>query len=143
MGREGRVRAVPEEATKEVAATGEQPPRGPASPEFFFLLERIDRLDERLTREIKAGDEGLLKRMDRLDEKLTREIKAGDDRLAAEIRALDEKLPREIKAGDERLAGEINALDKKMDSLRFWAIGAVITLLAGFAATIATLLACP
>lgn len=39
---------MPEEATlKETAATNE-PPRGLVSQEFFFLLQRMDRMEERL-----------------------------------------------------------------------------------------------
>ncbi|MBE3582225.1 MAG: hypothetical protein IMW96_11450 [Thermoanaerobacteraceae bacterium] len=79
---------MPEEALKEVAATNE-PPNRLASPEFFFLLQRIDRLDEKLSREIKE----------------------------VEVR-----------------------LDAKLDTLRFWTIGAVITLIAGFAGVIIALL---
>lgn len=51
--------AVPEDVTKEIAATSE-PPGGRrtrmrlASEEFFFLLQRIDRLDEKLSGEIKS-----------------------------------------------------------------------------------------
>lgn len=50
---------MPEEVFKEVAPTSEQPAqestvRNLASPEFFFLLQRIDRLDEKLTDEIRA-----------------------------------------------------------------------------------------
>ncbi|WP_207707638.1 hypothetical protein [Desulfofundulus thermobenzoicus] len=56
--------AMPEETIKEIAATSEQspgsmPPRGLVSQEFFFLLQRIDRLDEKLSA-----------RMDKMDDKL-------------------------------------------------------------------------
>ncbi len=74
---------MPEEIARETAAGSEQPPRGLASPEFFFLLQRIDRLDEKLSA-----------RIDHLEEKLDREVKA----LSGEIRALDEKLSGEISA---------------------------------------------
>jgi len=104
------VSAVPEEALKETAATSE-PPNRLASPEFFFLLQRIDRLDEKLSREIKEVDLKLTARIDNLDEKLSREIKE------VEVR-----------------------LDAKLDTLRFWTIGAVITLIAGFAGVIIALL---
>lgn len=85
--------AMPEEASREMAATSEQPPgnespRHLVSQEFFFLLQRIDRLDEKLTG-----------RIDHVEEKL----------------------------------GE------RIDNLRFWAIGAVIAIIAGFAGTIVTL----
>ncbi|MGB9662834.1 MAG: hypothetical protein ACPL5F_12625 [Moorellaceae bacterium] len=102
--------AVPEEALKEAAATSE-PPNRLASPEFFFLLQRVDRLDEKLSREIKDVDLKLSARIDTLDEKLSREIKE------VEVR-----------------------LDAKLDTLRFWTIGAVITLIAGFAGVIIALL---
>lgn len=119
---------MPEEVAKEIAATGEPPPRSVASPEFFFLLQRIDRLDEKLTAEIRA-----------LEDRLMVQIRAGDEKLAAEMKAGDEKLAAEIRAGDEKLDQKIEALGDKLDSLRFWAIGAVITLIAGFVGTIITL----
>lgn len=98
--------AVPEEVAKEIAAANE-PPSRLASPEFFFLLQRIDRLDEKLS---------------------------------ARIDALDEKFSREIKEIDAKFSGEIKRLDSKLDAVKFWAIGAVITMIAGFAGTIITLL---
>lgn len=76
--------AMPEEALKEVAATNE-PPNRLASPEFFFLLQRIDRLDEKLSA-----------RIDRVEEKL--------------------------------------------DNVKLWAIGAVVTLIAGFTGVIIALM---
>ncbi len=57
------------------------PPRGLASPEFFFLLQRIDRLDEKLSGEIRA-----------LDEKLSGEMKTQEARLNERIDRLDDKL---------------------------------------------------
>lgn len=75
---------MPEEALKEVAATNE-PPNRLASPEFFFLLQRIDRLDEKLSA-----------RIDRVEEKL--------------------------------------------DNVKLWAIGAVVTLIAGFTGVIIALM---
>ena len=52
---------MPEDATKETAATNEPPSGGRwrlclASQEFFFLLQRIDRLEEKLSGEIKTLD---------------------------------------------------------------------------------------
>ncbi|MGI9951298.1 hypothetical protein V3F56_02960 [Moorellaceae bacterium AZ2] len=86
---------MPEEALKEVAATNE-PPNRLASPEFFFLLQRIDRLDEKLSA-----------RMDGLDQKLS---------------------------------ARIDKVEGKLENVRLWAIGAVITLIVGFAGIIITLL---
>ncbi|HAG08805.1 MAG TPA: hypothetical protein DCK87_04475 [Desulfotomaculum sp.] len=52
-----------EEAKKEATEF----PYRVASPEFFFLLQRIDRLDEKLSARIDQVDA----RIDRLDEKLS------------------------------------------------------------------------
>ena len=59
-----------EEAKKE---TVEFPYRV-ASPEFFFLLQRIDRLDEKLSARIDQVNEKLTKRIDQVDEKLSARI---------------------------------------------------------------------
>jgi len=156
---------MPEDSTKETAATSE-PPGGSrgrlrlASQEFFFLLQRIDRLDEKLTGEIKtiggelkSLDERVNARIDRLDEKLSEEIKAQgvridrlDEKLSGEIKAqgvridrLDEKLSGEIKAQGvriDRLDEKINALNEKINNkfnnLTFWAVGILVTIIAGF-----------
>ncbi len=55
-----------EEAKKEATEF----PYRVASPEFFFLLQRIDRLDEKLSARIDQVDV----RIDRLDEKLSARI---------------------------------------------------------------------
>ena len=55
-----------EEAKKEATEF----PYRVASPEFFFLLQRIDRLDEKLSARIDQVDT----RIDRLDEKLSARI---------------------------------------------------------------------
>ncbi|MGB9858887.1 MAG: hypothetical protein ACPLQP_02990 [Moorellaceae bacterium] len=108
---------VPEEALKEVAATNE-PPNRLASPEFFFLLQRVDRLDE----------------------KLSREIKEVDLKLSAKIDSLDEKLSGRIDGLDQKLSARIDKLDEKLENVKLWARGAVITLIAGFAGVIITML---
>ncbi len=109
--------AVPEDATKETAATSE-PPGGRrgrlrlASQEFFFLLQRIDRLDEKLTGEVKALDERVNARIDRLDEKLSGEIKTLDGKL----NTLNEKI------------------SNKFNNLTLWTVGILITIVIGFIA---------
>ncbi|BCV22009.1 hypothetical protein [Moorella sp. Hama-1] len=97
---------MPEESWREIAATNE-PPHTLASPEFFFLLQRIDRLDEKLTKEIRDGDQRSEERIDAVEQKLTQRI---------------------------------DKMDDKLNSIKFWAIGAVITIAVGFIGTIATLL---
>jgi len=96
--------AMPEEAIKETAATSEQPPgneppRHLVSQEFFFLLQRIDRLDEKFTERIDRVESKLTGRIDHVEEKLS----------------------------------------ERIDNLRFWVIGMLITVIAGFIGTIVTL----
>ncbi|OIQ61191.1 apolipoprotein A1/A4/E domain protein [Moorella thermoacetica] len=142
--------AMPEESLREIAATNE-PPHTLASPEFFFLLQRIDRLDEKLTREIRDGDQRseelitavdqkLTQRIDALEQKLTRHIEEVEQKLTQRIDAVEQKLTRRMDALEEKLGLRIDKQDDKLNSLKFWAIGAVITISVGFIGTIATLL---
>lgn len=168
MGKEGgeAVAAVPEEVVKEVAAAGEQPPgrQGLTSQEFFFLLQRIDRVDEKLSGEIKA----LSAEIKAVNDKLSSEIKAVNAALSSEIKTVNDKLSSEIKAVSTGLSSEIKAvaadnksledrltqeikavaaegrsledrLTGRMDSLRLWAIGLVAAVIVGFAGVIVTL----
>ena len=59
--------------------------------------------------------------------------------MSVEIESLSEKVNARIDRLDEKLAGEVKMMDGKLNSIRFWAIGAVVTLIAGFAGTIVTL----
>lgn len=81
----------------------------------------------------------LLQRMDRLDEKLTAEIRALGDRLTTDMKALDGKLTAEMKALDGKVTSELKHQDDKLSSIRFWAIGSVITMAAGFVGVIVAL----
>lgn len=65
--------AMPEDAIEETAAGGEQP-RGIASPEFFFLLQRMDRLDEKLSARIDQTEAKLSARIDQTETKLSARI---------------------------------------------------------------------
>ncbi|MEW8959733.1 hypothetical protein [Neomoorella humiferrea] len=164
--------AMPEESLREIAATNE-PPRTIASAEFFFLLQRIDRLDEKLTKEIRDGDQNseertsaveqkLSQRIDTVEQKLSHRIDAVEQKLSQRIEAVEQKLTQRIDAVEQKLSQRIDAveqkfsqridaienklnkridqLDDKLSNLRFWAIGAVITIAVGFIGTIATLL---
>jgi hypothetical protein len=104
----------------EVAATGTAGESGRrfASEEFFFLLQRIDRLDEKLTA-----------RTDSLEQKLT-----------ARIDGVEQKLTARIDGVEQKLTARIDGVEHKLDSLRAWAIGLLLTLLAGFAGVIVALL---
>lgn len=121
-----------EEVRRETATSGESP-RGLISPEFFFLLQRIDRLDEKFTGEINKLDE----KLNRLDEKLSREIKGEINKLDEKLNKVDEKLSGEIKGEIRRLEDKF---DKKMDGLKFWAISSIITVIVGFVGTIITVI---
>ncbi len=142
--------AMPEESLREIAATNE-PPRTMASAEFFFLLQRIDRLDEKLTKEIRDGDQNseerisaveqkLSQRIDAVEQKLSQRIEAVEQKLSQRIDAVEQKLSQRIDAIEDKLNKRIDQLDDKLSNLRFWAIGAVITIAVGFIGTIATLL---
>ncbi|HHW41306.1 MAG TPA: hypothetical protein GXX19_09190 [Syntrophomonadaceae bacterium] len=133
---------MPEDVTRETAATSE-PPGGSrgrlrlASQEFFFLLQRIDRLDEKLTGEIKTNagelkalEERVNARIDRLDEKLSGEIKAQGER----IDRLDEKLSGEIKTLDGKITSLNEKISNKFNNLTLWTVGILVTVVIGFLA---------
>lgn len=105
------------EAQVEVAAGGESGRRF-ASDEFFFLLQRIDRLDEKLTARIDAVDARLMGRID----------------------AVEAKLTARIDAVDAKLTARVDEVRRDLDGLRTWAIGLLFTMLAGFAGVIVALL---
>jgi len=109
------------EAQVEVAAGGESGRRF-ASDEFFFLVQRIDRLDEKLTARVDAVDAKLVGRIDAVEAKLATRIDGVEAKLAGRIDAVEQKLSRDI------------------DSLRAWAIGLLFTVLVGFGGVIVTLL---
>lgn len=117
---------MPEDATKETAATSE-PPGGSrwrlrlASQEFFFLLQRIDRLDEKLTGEVKT---------------IAGELKAVEERVNARIDRLDEKLSGEIKTLDGKLNTLNEKISNKFNNLTLWTVGILITIVVGFIAVL-------
>ncbi|HCJ79068.1 MAG TPA: hypothetical protein DHV84_03545, partial [Desulfotomaculum sp.] len=73
-----------EEAKKEATEF----PYRVASPEFFFLLQRIDRLDEKLSARIDQVDV----RIDRLDEKLSARIDQVEGKMSDRIDQVEGKL---------------------------------------------------
>lgn len=101
------------EAQVEAAAGGE-PGRRFASDEFFFLLQRVDRLDEKVTSRIDA--------------------------VMARIDAVDAKLTARVDAVDGKLAARIDEVRRDLDGLRTWAVGLLFTVLAGFSGVIVALL---
>jgi hypothetical protein len=92
---------VAEEARKE----GPQEfPYRVASPEFFFLLQRIDRLDEKLTAEIAS--------------------------LRQELKATEAGLRQEIKAAEAGLRSEVAAVWNSLGGTLRWVTGLVLAALA-------------
>lgn len=69
--------AVPEEFLKQAAAASEEKetPRPLASPEFFFLLQRMDRMEEKLNAKIDAVEEKLTARINGLEAKMQGTLK--------------------------------------------------------------------
>ena len=96
-----------EEAKKEATEF----PYRVASPEFFFLLQRIDRLDEKLSARIDQVDT----RIDRLDEKLSARIDQVDTR---------------IDRLDEKLSARIDQVEGKLKPLIWATLGIVLASLA-------------
>jgi hypothetical protein len=69
---------VSEETKKETVT---EFPYRVASPEFFFLLQRIDRLDEKLSAKIDQVDEKLSARIDQVEARLNAKIDQVEGRL--------------------------------------------------------------
>ncbi|GAB6273287.1 MAG: hypothetical protein STSR0004_01500 [Peptococcaceae bacterium] len=89
------VSTMSEEAKKDTVT---EFPYRVASPEFFFLLQRIDRLDEKLTVRIDEVDKKLTARIDEVDKKLTARIDEVDKKLTARIDQVQESLRQEFRA---------------------------------------------
>jgi len=106
----------------EVAATGGEPGRRFASDEFFYLLQRVDRLDEKLTARIDMVDA----RIDVADQKLTARI----DGVNARIDRLDEKLTSELREVQRGLNGTLR-----------WTIGLAVACFGVMAGVLAVLIA--
>jgi len=102
-----------EEARKEQTEQTDLP--RVASSEFFFLLQRLDRLDEKLSREIA-----------KLDEKLSREIARLDEKFSREIARLDEKFSREIADLRQEMNNNVNGLHVKIDNSARWVKGFIV-----------------
>lgn len=135
-----------EEAAKEAAATNE-PPGRLASPEFFFLLQRVDRLDEKASARMDGLDQKLSTRIEALDQKvslldqkLSARMEALDERLTKKIEDLDERLTRKIEDLGLKFGGEVKRLESRLDGLKSWTITLLITVIVGFGGTIAALL---
>ena len=62
-----------QEVLRETASTNESS-RGLISQEFFFLLQRMDRLDEKFSAEVKRMDDKFSSEIRRLEGKLDRKL---------------------------------------------------------------------
>jgi putative sterol carrier protein len=111
--------AMADEAIKEVAATRERY-RGTrlTSGEFFYLAERIDRLDEKMTAKIDSGNNALDAKLQSLDAKLT-----------GEIRALDAKLTGKIESEVKNLSDKFTTTQHWMIGLFVAAVGVIVAIL--------------
>ena len=116
-----------DEAIKEVAAAREKH-RGTrlASGEFFYLVERIDKLDEKMSNKIDT-------KIQDLDVKLTNRIDGLDSKLTGRIDGLDSKLTGRIDGLDSKLTG-------KFDTLQQWMIGLLVAVIVGAGAIVIALL---
>ncbi|MGB9792919.1 MAG: hypothetical protein ACPLTR_10155 [Thermacetogeniaceae bacterium] len=120
-----------EDAVRETAAGSET--RGVASPEFFFLLQRIDRLDEKLSARMEQTNV----RIDQLEAKLGARIdqtNARIDQINTRTDQLEAKLGAKIEQAETSLRQEISAFKSAV----WTAAGAII---AAFGVVVAVLLA--
>jgi chromosome segregation ATPase len=108
--------AVPEEKVLEVK---EQPGA------FFYLMSRIDSVDQKLSAKMDRLDE----KIDGVEQKLSVKIEAVEDNLLQEFKEEFKELRQEFKE-------EIGKLDEKIDTLRYWAIGILVVGFGGVVAAI-------
>lgn len=80
------------------------------TPEFMYLLQRVDRLDEKFTDRI----DNLSNRIDKLDEKFTSRIDALDEKFTSKITGLDGKLTGRIENLDEKFTNKIDVLRQEV-----------------------------
>ncbi|TDA67205.1 MAG: hypothetical protein D9V47_10885 [Clostridia bacterium] len=112
---------MPQEATKEIAVSGEQETITGSFDAFGYLLTRTDAMEAGLRKEIQA----------------TRtELKEEISGVRQEIGGVRQELKQEIS--DVRQ--EIGGVRQELRAVTRWAIGIFITLIAGFIAVIIPLL---
>ena len=109
-----RTSAMAEDALREVAATDEPSSvpgkHGVGSYELFFLLQRIDCLDEKMSNQNTSIESRLTNRIESLDGRVTGDIKA----VATDLKSLDEKLSRQIDNINNSLDNKIQNLDSNL-----------------------------
>lgn len=76
------------------------------TPEFMYLLQKVDRLDEKFTGRI----DNLSNRIDNLDEKFTSRINGLDEKFTGRI----DKLSNRIDNLDEKFTNKIDALRQEV-----------------------------
>ncbi|MDI6710476.1 MAG: hypothetical protein QME76_07290 [Bacillota bacterium] len=85
------------EARQETAASDERP--RVVSDEFFFLLQRTDRLEEKLEQRIDQVEAKLNQRIDQVEVKLSQRIDQVEAKISGRIDRLDEKLSGTLRWG--------------------------------------------
>lgn len=88
---------------------------------FFYLMNRIDSVDQKLSTKI-----------DRMDEKIDAKISGLEDKMNVKINDLEDKIDKMRQEFKE----EIGKLDEKIDTLRYWATGILVV---GFGGVIAAI----
>lgn len=126
--------AMPEESLREIAATNE-PHHTLASPEFFFLLQRIDKLDETLTKEVKDSDQKLAQEIKESNQKIESRI----DKLELRIDKIDGRIDK-VDGRMDKIENRFDKFDNKLTTLNYFAAGALFTLVTGFIGVIVALL---
>jgi len=68
------------------------------TPEFMFLLQRIDRVEEKLSTRINQVEEKLSTRINQVEEKLSARINQVEEKLSARINQVEENLKQDNRA---------------------------------------------
>lgn len=107
------------EARQETAASDERP--RVVSDEFFFLLQRTDRLEGKLEQRIDQAEAKLSRRIDQVEQRID-QVEA---KLSQRIDQVEGKLEQRI----DQVNARIDRLDEKLSGTLRWGIGLVLTTL--------------
>jgi len=95
---------------------------------FFYLMNRIDGVDQKLSAKIDRLDD----RISDLEDKIDARINTLENKLEDKMDRMRQEFREEIG----KLGGRIDMLDGKIDALRYWAVGVLII---GFGGVIAAI----
>ena len=107
---------------------------------LFYLLEKMDKLDNKFDQKVDKLDEKMDKLDNKLDskvDKLDEKIDRLENKLDDEVGKLNKKIDDEVGKLNNKISDEIGKLDAKMDNRFLWMIGIMFT---GFTGVITIIL---